>query len=205
MQYAIISEIVMFLTNLSILINNRMALDFYKIYYMSIPVVCYTAFFIVFYIMHWKMQLEEDDYTISTAVTSVAILINLFYCVIETVIEDPNNPWLFFICTVFIQLVNILFIFNIIRKSASEVTSPAGAIVLQIFNYITLFGAVYSMYAAVFTNILLTAIVMICTCALSALTMVMHYIAVKNQIRLEILNSMNEDEDVFASEDYGEY
>ena len=205
MHFAIISEIIMFLTNLSIVINNRMALDFYKIYYMSIPVVCYTAFFVIFYILHWKIQLEEEDYTISTVATSVAILINIFYCVIETVVEDPNNPWLFFICTVFIQLVNILFIFNIIRKSASEVTTPSGAIVLQIFNYITLFGAAYSMYAAVFTNIILTAIVMIATCALSALTMVIHFMAVKNQIRLEVLNSMNEEEDIFASEDYDEY
>jgi len=205
MQFAIVSQVIMFLTNLSIVINNRMALDFYKIYYMSIPVVLYTIFSVMFYILHWKMQLEEEDYSISTTVTIVAILINIFYCVIETVIEQPDNPWLFFICTVFIQLVNILFIFNIIRKSATSVATPAGAVVLQIFNYITMFGAAYSMYAAVFTNIVLTAIVMIVTCALSALTMVMHYIAVKNQIRYEMEHSLNDDEELYLDEDYGEY
>ncbi len=202
MQFAIISQVIMFLTNLSIVINNRMALEFYKIYYMSIPVVLYTLLFVIFYIFQWKMQLEDEEYSVGTAITTVAILINLFYCVIETVIEQPENPWLFFICTVFIQLVNILFIFNIIRKSATEVTTPAGAVVLQIFNYITLFGAIYSMYAAVFTNILLTAIVMIVTAALSALTMVIYHLAIKNQIRYEMEHFINDDDEIYLEEDY---
>ncbi len=205
MHFAIMAQVVMFLTNLSIVINNRMALDFYKIYYLSIPVLIYTALFVIFYILDWKIQLEEEDYSISSTATIVAIMINIFYCVIETIIEQPDNPWLFFICTVFIQLVNILYIFNIIRKTATMVATPAGAVVLQIFNYITLFGAAYSMYAAVFTNIMLTAVVMITTSALASLTMVMHYMAVRNQMRYDIENAISGEDLTFEEEDYGQY
>ena len=195
MIYAIISQVIMLITNLSILINERMELEFYKIYYMSIPVVLYTVFYVIFYISNWKMQLETESYTVKSFITMVAIFVNILYCIIETIIERPDNPWLFFICTVFIQIINIIVSFNIIRVSASEVTTPAGTVVLQIFNYLTLFLAAYSMYTAVFTRIEFTVIIMIATSVFATITMYMYLFALRNQIMLDLASEASDDDE----------
>lgn len=182
MIFSAIAQIIMLITNVSILINDRLAVDFYKLYYISLPVLLYTICYVIYYLLNWKDTVLEEAEFASRVPVMVALIINIVYCVVETIIERPENPWMYYICTVFIQLINLIYQFNAMKKYIPDTQKRREHIILQIFSYIFLFLGLWSMYSIVFLNVYIAAVGMIAACAFSLISTFILHITLKNEV-----------------------
>lgn len=182
MIFSAVAQILMLITNVSILINDKLEVEFYKLYYISLPVLLYTVFYVMYYLISWKDTVMEESEFASQIPVMVALVTNIIYCVIETIVERPDNPWMYYICTTFIQLINLIYQFNAVKKHIPDAQKQKEHLILQIFSYIFLFLGLWSMYSIVFLNVYIAAIAMIAACAFSLVSTFSLYIIKKNEV-----------------------
>lgn len=166
MIYLIFSQVVMFLMNFAILINSKLNIEFYKLYYMSIPVIFYCVFMFLFYIRRLKECFSENRYSsgVDRLIPAVAALImNIVYFVIEIFIDNPDNPFLFYISTTIIQLINVLFIFSYQKKIAEVCMTTKQELLNKVMSYTYVMLAVLTLYTCVFVNIYITIVILLIT------------------------------------------
>lgn len=195
MIFSAIAQVIMLITNISILVNDRLAINFYKLYYISLPVLLYTVSYVIYYLINWKNNILEEADGASRIPITVALVINVVYCIIETIVERPENPWMYYICTVFIQLVNMIYLFNAIKSYIPEAQKRKEHIILQIFSYLFLFLGLWSMYSVVFLNVYIAATGMIATCIFSLISIFILYIILEKDNKS--LEENNDDENFF--------
>lgn len=198
MIFSAAAQIIMLLTNISLLINDKLEVDFYKLYYISLPVLLYTVAYVIYYLINWKDTVLEEAELASRIPVMVALITNIIYCVIETIVERPDNPWMFYICTTFIQLINLIFQFNAVKRFIPDNQKRVDYIILQIFSYIFLFLGLWSMYSIVFLNVYIAAVAMISACSFSLISTFTLYLIIKNE---GPIIDMEEDEDEFYDYD----
>lgn len=183
MIYLIFSQIVMLLMNLAILINSKLSLDFYKLYYMSIPVVVYCIFTCLFYIRQLRKALHkrESSHLPGELIPVVALLIiNIVYFVIEIFIDKPDNPFWFYISTSVVQLVNILYIFAYQKDLDERYMNSKKQLFNSFISYLYVIMSVLTLYACVFINIYATVIAILATSFVLALSLTITYVARRN-------------------------
>lgn len=195
MIFSAIAQVTMLLTNISLLINDKLEVDFYKLYYISLPVLLYSVAYFIYYLIYWKNTILEGAEFTSRIPATVALITNIIYCVIETIVERPDNPWMFYICTTFIQLINLIFQFNVVKKFIPKNQKRVDYIILQIFSYIFLFLGLWSMYSIVFLNVYISAATMIAACLFSLMAIFTLYIIEKNDV--PVIDDDNEDDEFY--------
>lgn len=185
----------MFITNLAILINTKLGAEFYKLYYISVPVCFYCAFTLIFYLKRlFGSERETSElYIVKHTIPTVAALImNIVYFVIEIFVEDPDNPFLFYILTTVIQLVNVLFIFSYQKKLIGKYMPIDKQALSNVLTYVFVILAVLSLYACVFLNIYIAIIMLLITSFVITLSLSMSLVAKRNYI---IYNELYSDDD----------
>lgn len=183
MIYLIFSQVIMFLMNLAILVNSKLSLDFYKMYYMSLPVVFYCLFTCLFYVRQIRKIFYRNKYSYALSELipiTAALIINIVYFVIEIFIDNPDNPFLFYISTSIIQLINVLFIFSYQKKLSDQYMHPKQQLLSSIISYIYVIMAVLTLYACVFVNIYITVIILLITSFILTLSLSILLVARRN-------------------------
>ncbi len=183
MIYLIFSQVVMFLMNFAILINSKLNVEFYKLYYMSIPIVFYCIFGCLFYARRIGDAFRKNQYSYGfdqIVPVTAALIMNVVYFVIEIFIDNPDNPFLFYISTTIIQLINVLFIFAYQKDLTKRYMPTSQQLLSTIISYIYVLLAVFTLYTCLFLNIYITIILLLITSFVLTLSLSMVYVARKN-------------------------
>ncbi len=182
MTYLILSQIIMFIMNLAILINSKLALDFYKIFYTTIPVIMYVICILIFYIISLNYTLKKPSSTKAMPLHIIvpALIVNVVYFIIEVFVDKPDNPFFFYIATTSIQFINILFVFSYQKKNIEKYMNPKEAALNNIFLYCYTLLSLGTLYACVFINIYVTVILLLVTSFIMTLSLSLSKIAIKN-------------------------
>ena len=174
----------MFLMNLAILINMKLNLAYYQFFYATLPVVFYAAFNSIFYIKNIIKELRGSrSNSIPIYITLPALIINIVYFIIEFFVDDPNNPYWFYISTAAIQFVNSLFIFAYQKLIIERYMNPKEATLNTIFLYIYTALSIGSIYACVFINIYVTVILLLATAFIMTFSLSLSRVALINARR----------------------
>jgi len=180
MVYLIISQVIMFLMNLAILINSKFALEYYKIFYTTIPVILYTVCTCTFYITALINSIRKSSSTRAMPLHIIipALVMNIVYLIIEVFVDKPENPFFFYIGTTSIQFINILFVFTYQKKNIEKYMKPKEAALNNIFLYTYTLLSVGTIYACVFINIYITVILLLVTSLIMTLSLSLSKIAI---------------------------
>lgn len=201
MLYLIFSQVTMFLMNLAILINSKLNAEFYKIYYMSVPVTLYCIFFGAFYIKRMRNLIHKRHRRsfVEELVPLIAVsVINVVYFVVEVFIDSPDNPFLFYICTTVIQLINVLFIFRYQKKLIEKYMTATQKLFSDVVLYIYVVLAVLTLYTCIFMNIYITIIILLLTSFVIALSLSILYMARKKYMEYLDEDEPKEDDEEFV-------
>ncbi len=156
----------MFIMNLAILINNKFSLEYYKIFYTTIPVTLYAVCTVIFYLSSLSKTIKKSSSSsrvIPLKISIPALLMNIIYLVVEVFVDKPENPFFFYIGTTFIQFVNILFVYTYQKRNIEKYMKPNEAALNNIFLYAYTFLSVFTIYACVFINIYITVVLLLIT------------------------------------------
>lgn len=181
MIFAIISQIIMLLVNLAMLIISKITDEFHQLIYI-LPVIAYSASMILFYISYIRTSRRNFSSFTSKAVLVSVILINLIFAYVETFIEDPENPILFYICTSVAQVINLMFLFSYMKNYAQRIMAPSQQVIHKILSYIFVVLSLLSLYCC-FINIFLTVMLLIATSFFAAVASTMFLIAYSSRHR----------------------
>ncbi len=171
----------MFIMNLAILINNKLALDFYKIFYTTIPIILYVICTCTFYIISLTYTIKKATSTKAMPLYIIipALIVNIVYFIIEVFVDKPDNPFFFYIATTAIQFINILFVFSYQKRNIEKYMEPKEAALNSIFLYCYTLLSVGTIYACVFINIYITVILLLVTSFIMTLSLSLSKIAVE--------------------------
>lgn len=179
MIFMIISQITLLLLNLAILILSKITSEFHHLIYV-IPVIAYCVLMILFYFSYFRTKKRQFNAFRENVLLISLIGINVLFAVVETFIEDPNNPVLFYICTSVIQVINLLFLFNYMKQYASRLMSSSQYLIHRILSYTFVILSILTLYSC-FVNIFMTVLLLIATSAFSAITTAMFLIAARRR------------------------
>jgi len=181
MIFMIISQIIMLLLNLAILIISKITNQFHELIYI-IPVIGYVVSMILFYFSYIKTTRRSRSKFANIAVVTSAIMINVLFAIVETFIEDPNNPVMFYICTAIAQVINLMFLFTYMKTYVIRIMDPSQQLIHRILSYIFVVLALLSLYCC-FINIFLTVLLLIATAFFAAVASAMFLIAARSRHR----------------------
>lgn len=181
MIFMIISQMVMLILNLAILILSKITNQFHEFIYI-IPVVCYSLAMILFYISYVRTTRKSRSKFANIAVVVSAIIINVLFAVVETFIEDPENPVMFYICTSIVQVINLMFLFAYMKSYVMRIMNPSQQLIHKIISYIFVVLALLALYSC-FVNIFTTVLLIIATAFFAAVASSMFLIAARSRNR----------------------
>ncbi len=172
----------MFLMNLAILINNKLALNYYKIYYTTIPIIFYVICTCLFYTeaLRYTLKGKSSSKAMPLYITIPALAINVVYFIIEVFVDKPDNPFFFYIATAAIQFINILFVFSYQKKNIEKYMNTKEAALNSIFLYVYTILSVGTLYACVFINIYATVILLLVTSFVMTFSLSLSKIAISS-------------------------
>ena len=150
---------------------------------MSLPVVFYCLFTCLFYVRQIRKIFYRNKYSYALSELipiTAALIINIVYFVIEIFIDNPDNPFLFYISTSIIQLINVLFILSYQKKLSDQYMHPKQQLLSSIISYIYVIMAVLTLYACVFVNIYITVIILLITSFILTLSLSILLVARRN-------------------------
>lgn len=179
MIFMIISQITILLLNLAILILSKITNEFHQLIYI-LPIIAYSVLMVLFYFSYFRTKKQHHQTFKEHIMLYSLIGINILFAVVETFVEDPNNPVLFYICTSVIQVINLLFLFNYMKQYASRLMSSSQYLIHRILSYTFVILSVLSLYSC-FVNIFMTVVLLIATAAFAAITTTMFIIAARRQ------------------------
>lgn len=181
MIFMIIAQIIMLLLNLAILIISKITNQFHELIYI-IPVIVYAVSMTLFYFSYVKTTRRSRNKIANIAVVSSAILINVLFAIVETFIEDPNNPVMFYICTAVVQVINLMFLYTYMKSYVMRIMDPSQQLIHKILCYIFVALSLISLYSC-FINIFLTVLLLIATAFFAAVASAMFLIAARSRHR----------------------
>lgn len=174
----------MFLMNLAILINLKLDLTYYQFFYATLPVVFYAAFNAVFYLQNIVKTIRRtSSNSIPNYITFPALIMNIVYFIIEFFVDDPNNPYWFYISTASIQFINCIFIFAYQKLIIDRYMNSKEATLNTIFLYIYTALSIGAIYACVCINIYVTVILLLATAAIMTFSLSLSRVALVNAKR----------------------
>lgn len=181
MVFMIVSQIIILLVNLAMLVMSKITNEFHELIYI-IPVIVYAISMVIFYFSYIKTTKRHNPTFSNRAVVISAIAINILFAIVETFIEDPENPVMFYICTSVAQVINLLFLFSYMKRYAMRIMDPSQQLIHNILSYMFVVLALLSLYCC-FINIFLTVLLLIATSFFAAVATTMFLIAARSRNR----------------------
>lgn len=181
MIFMILSQVIVLLLNLAMLVLSKLTNEFHELIYI-LPVVGYSICMILFYISYVRTTKRHNHSFSSRAVVISAMVINIMFSLVEIFVEDPENPVMFYITTSVVQVINLMFLFNYMKRYAMRIMGISQQLIHKILSYIFVVLAVLALYCC-FVNIFLTVLLLIATSFFAAVASTMFLIAARSRKR----------------------
>lgn len=181
MVFMIISQIVILLVNLAMLVMSKITNEFHELIYI-LPVTAYSVCMVIFYMSYLKTTKRHINTFSNKAVVASAMIINIMFAIVEIFIEDPENPVMFYICTSVAQVINLLFLFNYMKRYVQRIMATSQQLIHKILSYVFVVMALLALYCC-FVNIFMTVLLLIGTAFFAAVSSTMFLIAARTRHR----------------------